>query len=226
MAKAFLKGGANPRGFLAGAIEGAESYLTGAGEIAAKAETRETALAEARAKYSAGQRARAAGDIAASDKLFNEAAQLENQANIARNRDATSIRTAEISAGAAGQAGRQEEAKVEAYLKDNPGATRSQAYAAVAQYARGETNEIARMRYADAVLADDMEYQKFNNSKKPEDQEKAKKIKDGVYKRYGVTPGGGSNPVAAAPVQNEDGTVTIPGKGTFKKLPNGNYAPV
>jgi hypothetical protein len=30
----------------------------------------------------------------------------------------------------------------------------------------------------------------------------------------------------AVPVQNQDGTVTIPGKGTFKKLPNGNYAPV
>ena len=27
----------------------------------------------------------------------------------------------------------------------------------------------------------------------------------------------------AAPVANPDGTVTVPGKGTFKKLPNGNY---
>lgn len=30
-------------------------------------------------------------------------------------------------------------------------------------------------------------------------------------------------PAAKAPVMNPDGTVTIPGKGTFKKLPNGNY---
>lgn len=30
-------------------------------------------------------------------------------------------------------------------------------------------------------------------------------------------------PAAKAPVTNPDGTVTIPGKGTFKKLPNGNY---
>jgi hypothetical protein len=146
MAKAFLKMGSNARGFLPGAIEGAESYLTGAGEIAAGKETREMALAEARAKYAAGQRARASGDIAASDKLFDEAKKLESQANIARNRDATSIRTAEISASAAGQAGRQEEAKVEAYMKDNPGVTRSQAYAAVAQYSRGESNDITRLK--------------------------------------------------------------------------------
>jgi hypothetical protein len=148
MAKAFLKMGANPRGFLPGAIEGAESYITGAGEIAAGKETKEMALAEARAKYAAGQRARAAGDIAASDKLFHEAAQLENQAKIAQGNNAATIRAAEIHAAVAGQAGKQEEAKVEAYLKDHPGASRSEAYAAVAQYSRGESNEITRLKAA------------------------------------------------------------------------------
>jgi hypothetical protein len=186
MAKAFLKMGANPRGFLPGAIEGAESYLTGAGEIAAGKETREMALAEARAKYAAGQRARAAGDIAASDKLFDEARKLESQAEIARNRDATSIRTAEISASAAGQAGRQEEAKVEAYMKDNPKATRSEAYAAVAQFSRGESNDIARMRAADEALSKDMVYFNLRNSDDPKDIAKAKAIKDEKYREYGV----------------------------------------
>jgi hypothetical protein len=199
MAKAFLKMGSNARGFLPGAIEGAESYLTGAGEIAAGKEAKEMALAEARAKYAAGQRARAAGDIAASDKLFNEAAQLENQANIAKNRDATSLEQSRIQAASAGQAGRQEEAKVEAYMKDNPKATRSEAYAAVAQYARGDTNEIARMRYADAALADDMEYINLKNSKKPEDQAKAAAIKKQTYQRYGVTQAATTATAAAAP---------------------------
>ena len=111
-------------------------------------------------------------------------------------------------------------------MKDNPKATRSEAYAAVAQYARGDTNEIARMRYADAALADDMEYINLKNSKKPEDQAKAAAIKKQTYQRYGVTQAATTATAAAAPVQNEDGTVTIPGKGTFKKLPNGNYAPV
>jgi hypothetical protein len=100
MAKAFLKMGANPRGFLAGAIEGGESYLTGAGEIAAGKEARETTLAEARSKYSAAQRARVAGDIATSDKLFQEAAKLEQEANIAKERNATSLATAGITAAA------------------------------------------------------------------------------------------------------------------------------
>jgi hypothetical protein len=147
-ALAWLKAGKNPRGFLPGAIEGAESYITGAGEIAAKAETREATLTESRAKFAAGQRARAAGDIAASDKLFHEAAQLENQAKIAQGNNAATIRSAEIHAAAAGQAGKQEEAKVEAYLKDHPGATRSEAYAAVAQYSRGESNDITRLKAA------------------------------------------------------------------------------
>ena len=100
LAKAFLKMGANPRGFLPGAIEGAESYLTGAGEIAAGKEAKEMALAEARSKYSAAQRARAAGDLATSDKLFHEAAQLENQAKIAAGNNAATLGAAQIHAAA------------------------------------------------------------------------------------------------------------------------------
>ena len=198
LAKAFLRMGANPRGFLPGAIEGAESYLTGAGEIAAGKETREAALAEARAKYAAGQRARAVGDIAASDKLFTEAAQLENQANIAKNRDAAHIRAAEISVGAAGQAGRQEEAKVEAYMRDNPKATRSEAYAAVAQYARGESNDLARQKAVDAALAANPEYKLLALSKKPEDIEKIRLIKEAAYRQYGITQVGASAPTPIA----------------------------
>jgi len=187
MAKAFLKMGANPRGFLPGAIEGAESYITGAGEIAAGKETKEMALAEARSKYSAAQRARAAGDIAASDKLFEEAAKLENQAKIAAGNNAATLGAAQIHANVAGQTARQEEAKVDAYIKDHPGATRSEAYAAVAQYARGEANDIARMRYADAALSEDTEYLKYKNKKDAESQAKAAEIKRATYQRYGVT---------------------------------------
>jgi hypothetical protein len=211
MAKAFLKMGSNARGFLPGAIEGAESYLTGAGEIAAGKEAREMTLAEARSKYSAAQRARAAGDIASSDKLFDEARKLESQANIAKNRDATSIRTAEIAASVAGQAGRQEEAKVDAYMKDNPGVTRSQAYAAVAQFSRGESNEIARMRAADEVLSKDMNYFNLRNSDDPKDTAKADAIRDAVYKRYGVVQN------AAAPTGPVPAAVSVGGKTYNRK---------
>ena len=206
MAKAFLKMGANPRGFLPGAIEGAESYITGAGEIAAGKETKEMALAEARSKYSAAQRARAAGDIAASDKLFEEAAKLENQAKIAAGNNAATLGAAQIHANVAGQTARQEEAKVDAYIKDHPGATRSEAYAAVAQYSRGDVNEISRMRYADAALSEDTEYLKYKNSKKPEDQAKAAEIKRATYQRYGVTTSAAASAPFEKPAAYEKGS--------------------
>ena len=40
---------------------------------------------------------------------------------------------------------------------------------------------------------------------------------------FGPTPSAAKPTAANAPITNPDGTVTIPGKGTFKKLPNGNY---
>jgi hypothetical protein len=210
MAKAFLKMGANPRGFLPGAIEGAESYLTGAGEIAAGKEAREMALSESKAKYAAGQRARAAGDIAASDKLFTEAAQLENQANIAKGNNATTLAAAGINAAAAGQPAKLEKEAIEQYMKE--GLTYTQAYEKVKQAGRGDANEIMRMRYADAALSDDPQYLKYKNSKKPEDQAKAKEIKDAKYKEYGILP-----PSAAAPTGPVPTEVSVGGKTYNRK---------
>jgi hypothetical protein len=157
------------------------------------------ALAEARAKYAAGQRARAAGDIAASDKLFGEAAKLEQEANIARDRNAATLESARIQAAASGQTGKQEEAKVEAYMRDNPKATRSEAYAAVAQYARGESNDLARQKAVDAALAANPEYRLLALSKKPEDIEKIKQIKEAAYRQYGITQVGASAPTPIIP---------------------------
>jgi len=219
-ARFWLEMGSNPRGILPGAIEGGKSWLTGAGEIAAKAETREMALSDAAAKHAAGMRARAVGDITSSDKLFHEAAQLENQAKIAAGNNAATLGAAQIHADASGKPQAQEEAKVDAYMKDHPTASRSEAYAAVAQYSRGETTELNRIRYADAVLADDPEYLKYKNSKKPEDQAKLAEIRRKVYERYGVTQPS-TTAAAPVPVQNQDGTITIPGKGTFRAVDGG-----
>jgi len=150
MALAFLEGGSDPRGFLPGAITGAKSYLKGAGEIAAGKETREMALAEARAKYAAGQRARAAGDVAASDKLFGEAARLEQEASIAKDRNAATLESARIQAAVSGQATKLEERAMEDWLAkpENKGKTLADAYAAIKSASRGETNEIARLKAA------------------------------------------------------------------------------
>lgn len=50
-----------------------------------------------------------------------------------------------------------------------------------------ETVMLNKMRYADAALANNTQYLALSNSKKPEDQAKAKQIKDATYARYGVT---------------------------------------
>jgi len=219
LAKAFLRMGANPRGFLPGAIEGAESYLTGAGEIAAGKEAREAALAEARAKYAAGQRARAAGDIAASDKLFHEAAQLENQLKIAQGNNAATLGAAQIHANVAGQATKLEKEAVEQYMKDHPGATYSDAYQAVKGAGRAESVEVQR-------IAKSIELKQNRLVITTDKEEKAKLQKEIADLEARLLKGTSPTAATPVPVQNQDGTVTIPGKGTFKKLPNGNYAPV
>jgi len=100
MAKAFLKMGANPRGFLPGAIEGAESYLTGAGEIASSKQAQELALGKANAERAAGIRARDAGDFEAANKHFEAEATLKNQLKIAQGNNAATLGAASISASA------------------------------------------------------------------------------------------------------------------------------
>jgi len=221
MAKAFLKMGANPRGFLPGAIEGAESYLTGAGEIAAGKEAKEITLAEARSKYSAAQRARAAGDMAASDKLFHEAAQLENQAKIAAGNNAATLGAAQIDAGASGKTQAFEEQAVQQYMKDHPGSTYSDAYQAVKGAGRAESVEIQRISKA-IELKQNKLLTTTNKEEKVKLQKEISDLETRLLSGTSSTP----PPVAPAPVQNKDGTITIEGKGTFKKLPNGNYAPV
>jgi hypothetical protein len=100
LAKAFLKMGANPRGFLPGAIEGAESYLTGAGEIAASKQAQELTLSKANAERAAGIRARDAGDFEAANKHFDNEATLKNQLKIAQGNNATTLAAAATSAAA------------------------------------------------------------------------------------------------------------------------------
>lgn len=55
-----------------------------------------------------------------------------------------------------------------------------------------ETEMLNRRRYADAALAADTEYLRYANSKKPEDQLRAKQIRDKKYQEYGVTSVGSS----------------------------------
>ena len=208
-ARAFLKMGANPRGFLPGAIEGAESYLTGAGEIAANKQTKELALAESRAKYAAGQRARASGDIATSDKLFHEAAQLENQLKIAQGNNATTLAAANISASVAGQATKLEKEAVDQYMKDHPGSTYSDAYQAVKGAGRAESVEVQRI-----AKAIELKQNQYITATKPEEKAKLKKEIDDLQARL---LSGTSATAAAAPTGPVPTEVSVGGKTYNRK---------
>jgi hypothetical protein len=207
MAKAFLKMGANPRGFLAGAIEGGESYLTGAGEIAAGREAREMTLAEARSKYSAAQRARAAGDIATSDKLFEEAAKLESQAKIAAGNNATSLAVAATSAAASKlpyQMQKEEKEAVRAELRTKLGRepTMTEVIAAYST-ASNKTADTTVQGQVETALAKDDEYKMLGlQLSNPDLDEKTRtKIinrRKEIYNEI-TTRLGKSNPQAAAP---------------------------
>jgi hypothetical protein len=84
MAKAFLKGAQNPRGMLAGAVQGAESYIEGDVAIAKEMEERKGKLSEAAAAHDAGMRARAAGDIKTANEMFAKEAEIRKDLQIAQ----------------------------------------------------------------------------------------------------------------------------------------------
>jgi hypothetical protein len=82
-AKAWLQLGKNPRGFGAGAIDAAESYLTGAGDIAGFKQTQELALGKAKAEHAAGIQARARGDFETANKHFDKEAEIKKDLQVA-----------------------------------------------------------------------------------------------------------------------------------------------
>lgn len=84
LARALLKGGRNPRGMLAGALDTAESYIEGDVAIAKEMEERKGKLAEAAAVHDAGMRARAAGDIKTANEMFAKEAEIRKDLQIAQ----------------------------------------------------------------------------------------------------------------------------------------------
>ena len=90
MAKAFLKGAQNPRGMLAGSVQGLENYIEGDVAIAKEMEERKGKLSEAAAAHDAGMRARAAGDIKTANEMFAKEAEIRKDLQIANIQAASS----------------------------------------------------------------------------------------------------------------------------------------
>jgi len=84
LAQAFLEGAQNPRGMLAGTVQGAKSYITGDVAITKEMEERQGKLSEAVAAHDAGMRARAAGDIKTANDMFAKEAEIRKDLQIAQ----------------------------------------------------------------------------------------------------------------------------------------------
>ena len=83
LAQAFLEGAQNPRGMLAGTVQGAKSYITGDVAIAKEMDERQAKLSEAVAAHDAGMRARAAGDIKTANDMFAKEAEIRKDLQVA-----------------------------------------------------------------------------------------------------------------------------------------------
>ena len=99
------------------------------------------------------------------------------------------ITAAKIASGVAGQSTKLEKDAIDAYMKDNPGSTFSQAYQSVKFGPRQDTQRLTALHYADTALNADTNYLRLSMSKKPEDQLAARTMRENKVKEYLNTAG-------------------------------------
>jgi hypothetical protein len=214
--RAFIEFGttAAPGGMGVAALKGIGSYGD-ASDAAKKArEGMDLELTKMQADIKKGERAEKRGNLDAAAKAFESAenrqlrvAEMQNQVKIAG-----------MQASRASEFERQYEA-----FKNNPAQFEQFRKSLTAQDDTARLNAYVK---ADAALGGNTKYLQLINSKKPEDQAKAEKMRSDKITEYLGALGISQTPTAAAPQAGPDGTVNIPGKGTFKQLPNGNYVKV
>jgi hypothetical protein len=216
MRRAFVEFGtkASPGGFLQGATSAIGTYGD-ARDAAKKArESMDLELTKMQADIKKGERAERRGNLDAAAKSFESAenrqlrvAEMQNQVKIAG-----------MQASRASEFERQYEA-----FKNDPAKFEQFRKSLTAQDDTARLNAYVK---ADTALGGNTKYLQLINSKKPEDQAKAEKMRSDKITEYLGALGINQAPAAAAPQAGPDGTVNIPGKGTFKQLPNGNYVKV
>jgi len=214
--KAFVEFGtkASPGGFLQGATSALGTYGD-ARDAAKKArESMDLELTKMQADIKKGERSERRGNLDAAAKAFESA---ENrQLRIAEMQN--QVKIAGMQASRASEFERQYEA-----FKNDPAKFEQFRKSLTAQDDTARLNAYVK---ADTALGGNTKYLQLINSKKPEDQAKAEKMRSDKIAEYLGALGISQTPVAAAPQAGPDGTVNIPGKGTFKQLPNGNYVKV
>jgi len=212
MAKGFLKFASTPApgGIMQAAAAGLGEYATGV-ESARDAEDKiKFETAKIKGDLDKARRAEQRGDVEGAQKAYDSAANRENQ-----------IKVAQMQLSRGSEFERQYEA-----FKNDPAKFEQFRRSLTAQDDTARLNAYVK---ADAALGGNTKYLQLINSKKPEDQAKAEKMRSDKITEYLSALGISQAPTAAAPAAPQmgtDGTVTIPGKGTFKQLPNGNYVKV
>jgi hypothetical protein len=179
MAKGFLKFGSTPApgGIGQAAIAGLGEYTEGYGKAIESDEKFKMENAKLQSDIENLRRAEERGDVKLAAELQEKIADRANR-----------LQTANISAASAGRTGAREDAYIKELMAQ--GMSLEQALQAVKGAGRAESNDIARMRAADAALAGDTNYLRYSMSKKPEDQAKAEQIKAQKYREYGIGVGG------------------------------------
>jgi len=207
MAKGFLEFASTAGPIGVAAAKGLGTYATGA-EAARDAEDKiKFESAKIKGDLDKARRAEQRGDVDAAQKAYDSAANRDNQVKVAQMQLA---RSSEFE--------RQYEA-----FKNDPVKFEKFRKSLTAQDDTARLNAYVK---ADAALGGNTKYLQLINSKKPEDQAKAEKMRSDKITEYLGALGISQAPAAAAPQAGPDGTVNIPGKGTFKQLPNGNYVKI
>ena len=183
MAKGFLKFASTPApgGIGQAAAAGLTEYATGVEAARKSQETMENEARKAQMELDKARRAEQRGDVAAAQEAYGK-----YEDRMSR------IQAAQISAGAAGQAGRFEREAVERVMAENPGMKFADALQIVKGAGRFESTEVQRMKAAQDALNKSIPYLKASASKKPEDQARALQIRNEIYANFGLmAPGGG-----------------------------------
>jgi len=219
IAQGFAKVGttAAPGGLGQALNMGVQAAIPGIAKAYEAQDMAKDAAAKAASDLSEAQRKFAAGDV---DEAWKDYDSYE------KNKSAEKV--AGIHAAAAGQTARESTALINQLVAQ--GHSLEDAIGIVKGYSnRADSNRLTAISKADATLNQDVSYIKLANSKKPEDQQKAQQMREAKINEYmnTLTP---QQPAAAAPqaspAPDNSGIVNIPGKGSFKQLPNGNYVKV
>jgi hypothetical protein len=217
MRRAFVEFGTKPApgGILQAATSAVGTYGESSDAAKKVRENMDLELTKMQADIKKGERAEKRGNLDAAGKSYENA---ENrQLKIAEMQN--QLKVAGMQASRASEFERQYEA-----FKADP--------KQFEQFKKSLTSQDDTSRLNAYVKADEFISKTYPNlvfSNKPEDKAKLEKLRTDKVAEYlgAVSKGSSATPAApAVPQPGPDGTINIPGKGTFKQLPNGNFVKV